>query len=237
MLSKSERLDLLISHYADGNKAAFARMLEMPRQSLNNWYIHESFDIEKLYRVCDGVSADWLLTGEGEMLKENIPITPPKDGSIIPFINENDLLSGNWLKEDCYIIEKGISFNCDFITRLPSADLKNQILPSSLLGCCFTKYEGVHVLSDLPLYDEGMLYIVKTQTGLFFVELEKITTTDDGLLFLFKTSRETRQLSGGITNAPDLRIEMPESDIIKCAEIVWHIDDHPRVVISSSVGK
>lgn len=236
-MSKQHQLVMLLDHFAFGNKAAFARMLSISPQNLNSWLNSGYMDYEKVFHACEGISAEWLLTGEGEMLKENVPITPPKDGSIIPFINEDDLLSGNWLKEDSYIIEKGVSFNCDFITRLPSADLKNQILPSSLLGCCFRKYEGVHVSCDLPLYDEGMLYIVKTQTGLFFVELEKITTVDDGQLFMFKTSRETRQLSGDITNAPDLRIEMPESDIIKCAEIVWHIDEHPRVVIRSSRGK
>ena len=67
-MKKSDILECLISHYADGNKARFALLLGVKPQTINTWIVRNSFDIEKVYSKCDGLSGDWLLTGEGEML-------------------------------------------------------------------------------------------------------------------------------------------------------------------------
>ena len=69
--SKTERLDMLVEHFASGNKAEFARMLGIAKQSLNTWYSHGHIDIEKVFSACPGVSAEWLITGEGEMLRKD----------------------------------------------------------------------------------------------------------------------------------------------------------------------
>ena len=69
--SKTERLDMLVEHFASGNKAEFARMLGITKQSLNTWYNYEHLDIEKVFYACPELSAQWLLTGEGEMLKKD----------------------------------------------------------------------------------------------------------------------------------------------------------------------
>lgn len=61
-------LECLINHYTDGNKAAFARMLTITPQVLSQWLARSSFDNELLFKKCPGISASWLLTGEGEML-------------------------------------------------------------------------------------------------------------------------------------------------------------------------
>ena len=62
-------LECLINHYTDGNKAAFARMLTITPQVLSQWLARSSFDNELLFAKCKGVSASWLLTGEGEMFE------------------------------------------------------------------------------------------------------------------------------------------------------------------------
>ena len=62
-------LECLINHYTDGNKAAFARMLTITPQVLSQWLARSSFDNELLFKKCPGVSASWLLTGEGEMFE------------------------------------------------------------------------------------------------------------------------------------------------------------------------
>ena len=67
-------LECLINHYTDGNKAAFARMLTITPQVLSQWLARSSFDNELLFKKCAGVSASWLLTGEGEMFEA--PSTP-----------------------------------------------------------------------------------------------------------------------------------------------------------------
>lgn len=35
-----------------------------------------TFDVYLVYAKCDGVSADWLLTGEGSMMRDSTPIPP-----------------------------------------------------------------------------------------------------------------------------------------------------------------
>ena len=67
-------LECLINHYTDGNKAAFAKMVTVTPQTISKWLARNSFDNELLFQKCPGVSASWLLTGEGEMLAD--PPTP-----------------------------------------------------------------------------------------------------------------------------------------------------------------
>ena len=73
-MDKKTMLECLINHYTDGNKAAFARMLTITPQVLSQWLARSSFDNELLFKKCPGVSASWLLTGEGDILAA--PSTP-----------------------------------------------------------------------------------------------------------------------------------------------------------------
>ena len=67
-------LECLINHYTDGNKAAFAKMLGINPQLISHWLRRNSFDNELIFAKCKGISASWLLTGEGEMFEA--PSTP-----------------------------------------------------------------------------------------------------------------------------------------------------------------
>lgn len=61
----------LIEHYSNGNKAQFANLLGITPQGLSTWIKRESFDNELIFSKCEGLSAEWLLTGEGSMLANN----------------------------------------------------------------------------------------------------------------------------------------------------------------------
>lgn len=74
-MDKQRMLEELIDHYADGNKAKFARMLEVSPQTVSTWASRETFDAELIYTKCEGISGDWLLSGEGPMLKKDMPTT------------------------------------------------------------------------------------------------------------------------------------------------------------------
>lgn len=67
-MSKRERLEALIDHYSNGKKSEFARKLGIKPQTINSWMSRDSYDIDLIYSICENLSADWLLTGEGEML-------------------------------------------------------------------------------------------------------------------------------------------------------------------------
>ena len=68
-MKKSDMLNKLIAYYSDGNKAKFAQKLGIKAQTINSWEKRETFDHELLYASLDDISGDWLLSGEGEMLK------------------------------------------------------------------------------------------------------------------------------------------------------------------------
>lgn len=70
-MTKTEMIEALVSHYAGGNKSRFASMLGVRAQTINTWISRNSFDIELIYSKCDDISAEWLLTGEGDMLKKS----------------------------------------------------------------------------------------------------------------------------------------------------------------------
>lgn len=71
-MTKRERLEALINHYALGNKAQFARKLGITAQGLSTWLARNMYDIELVYSKCEQISPVWLLTGQGEMLVEDL---------------------------------------------------------------------------------------------------------------------------------------------------------------------
>lgn len=70
-MGKKDMVLALIEHYSNGNKAQFANLLGISPQGLSTWIKRESFDIELIFSKCEGISAHWLLTGEGDMLENN----------------------------------------------------------------------------------------------------------------------------------------------------------------------
>lgn len=63
-------LESLINYYTDGNKAKFAAFLGINAQNISAWIARNTFDAELIYTKCKEVSADWLLSGKGEMLSD-----------------------------------------------------------------------------------------------------------------------------------------------------------------------
>ena len=80
-MSKQAQLDQLVAYYANGYKAEFARKLGITKQCLNSWYKNEYINIEKVFHVCPGVSAEWLITGNGPMI-----IEPPQE------VNQDEII-------------------------------------------------------------------------------------------------------------------------------------------------
>lgn len=69
-LDKSLILNKLKNHYAFKKDSDFARFLGIKPQTLASWYSRGTFDVYILYAKCVEISPDYLLSGEGEILRE-----------------------------------------------------------------------------------------------------------------------------------------------------------------------
>lgn len=76
-------LETLINYYAGGNNSRFAKLLGIKPQTINTWKTRNTYDAALIYSKCEGVSGDWLLSGEGEMLKSETPTEQPSVVSTI----------------------------------------------------------------------------------------------------------------------------------------------------------
>lgn len=70
-MDKSFIINDIKKHFNYEKDADFARFLGITPQTLSNWKARNTYDPELLYTKCVVFNAEWILTGEGEKLKEN----------------------------------------------------------------------------------------------------------------------------------------------------------------------
>lgn len=68
-MDKTVMLNMLQNHYGLNKDIEFASLLGISSQVLSNWKKRNTFDAELIYTKCLNISSEWLLTGNGEMLK------------------------------------------------------------------------------------------------------------------------------------------------------------------------
>lgn len=64
-------LEQLIMHYEEGNKTRFAKRLGISPQGISTWLSRGTIDYELIYAKCENINTDWLLSGEGPMLRNS----------------------------------------------------------------------------------------------------------------------------------------------------------------------
>ena len=82
----TDRVIALVDYYANGNKSQFAKMLGITPQTINTWIARNTFDAELLYAKCETLSADWLLAGKGDMIR-NVPPNINQNGVGVPYFD------------------------------------------------------------------------------------------------------------------------------------------------------
>lgn len=94
ILDKTSVLDRIKSFYKLKGNADLARFLGVAPNTITNWYGRKTFDLDVIYTKCVNINFNWLLTGEGEMLrseqkKAEMPDTPRinQDYSGAPYYN------------------------------------------------------------------------------------------------------------------------------------------------------
>lgn len=68
-LDKTRVLDRIKEAYNIKSNAKLASFLGIAPTTLSSWYSRCTFDLDLLYEKCVGINLSWLLTGEGDMIK------------------------------------------------------------------------------------------------------------------------------------------------------------------------
>ncbi|MDN4753408.1 S24 family peptidase [Porphyromonadaceae bacterium W3.11] len=75
-MNKSMMVEDLVNYYSDGSKSSFAEKIGVKPQTIHSWISRGTFDSELIFAKCENVSSEWLLSGNGSMLRENIKMPP-----------------------------------------------------------------------------------------------------------------------------------------------------------------
>lgn len=142
-MGKKEMILALIEHYSNGNKAQFASLLGITPQGLSTWIKRESFDIELVFSKCEGISAQWLLTGDGEMIKEDKrevahQAENPKEGiPLIPFSAMAGALTGEQsvLEYECERYVVPAFHNADFLMPVKGNSMTPTYISGDIVAC------------------------------------------------------------------------------------------------------
>lgn len=181
-MNKKYMLEALISHFTNGNKAQFSKLLGVSPQTISAWIARNTFDSELIYAKCRYVNPSWLLTGKGDMLVKNdvqqnvetkreaIPAMEgiPSDIAPIPLVTEhaaagfgNDCFS---IQEsdvkDYYIIPKFRFNHVDFMIEVSGISMYPHFKSGDVIACTilheakYIQWNRCHVIATR---DQGIL--------------------------------------------------------------------------------
>ena len=100
MDSINDRLQIIVNEFFDGNKAQFAKAVNIPPTSISNYFNEKrqskpsSEMLCKILNVVDKLSSDWLLLGKGPMLKSSIgnqdevKVVQPSNVMMVPLVSQ-----------------------------------------------------------------------------------------------------------------------------------------------------
>ena len=90
-MTKKERLEAMITHYCNGKKGAFAEYIGVAASTISTWLDRDTYDYELLFEKCERISAEWLISGKGNMFKSTQKETSnPTAMALIGLLQEKD---------------------------------------------------------------------------------------------------------------------------------------------------
>ena len=161
-MDKSLMLSEIKSHFNFKKDSEFAKFLGLQPQVLSNWKKRGTFDIEVLYTKCVVVNSDWLITGQGEMLKSNNHLTVVPNLKGIPLI-PIDAIAGYGTGEmqimdydtERYVVPEFSELNVDYMIRVKGSSMYPKYNSGDLVACkklpldTFFQWNKVYVLDTI----------------------------------------------------------------------------------------
>lgn len=163
-MDKSLILNKVKSYLNLKSDTELANFLGIKPQVLSNWRARNTFDTELIYTKCVDIDANWLLTGEGEMLKsENTSTETSKEESVkgIPLVNAtaiggygNNVFSFEERDvKDYYVIPKFKHKQVDFMIEVEDSSMYPKYNSGDVVACRiikernFIQWNKTHVIA------------------------------------------------------------------------------------------
>ncbi len=164
-------LNALIKQFGNGSKTQFANILGVKPQTISSWITRNTFDTELIYAKCENISADWLITGNGNMIhsdnKEQNLMAHKSQGlnsgiPLIPISAMAGAFTGDIqvLCHDCEMYEVPCFHNADFLISVKGDSMFPTYRSGDIVACrklnkdnLFFQWNKVYVLDT----DQGAL--------------------------------------------------------------------------------
>lgn len=176
-MDKALMVEALVERYTGGNKSQFANMLGVSAQTISAWVARKTFDAELIYAKCSGVSARWLLTGQGDMLRsdadpqEQVAAAEPTAVGGIPLIPIEAMagvLSGNSsqvMERECEHYNIPMFKGAEFLIRISGDSMQPKYYSGDIVAC-----------KRLPLdtfFQWNRVYVVDSEQGVIIKRVRR----------------------------------------------------------------
>jgi len=169
-MEKTIILDKIKNHLNINTNKVFAEFLGIKPTTLSMWHKRNTFDIELIFKKCEFINANWLLTGKEPMLKNidktNIVNEPSEIYQVLKKTNSIPLipteafagLGGGEVSikesdiQDHYVVPEFT--NVDFMIRIKGSSMYPKYNSGDVVACKmitdsnFIQWNKVHVISS-----------------------------------------------------------------------------------------
>lgn len=155
----NKRIKQVIDYKTNGNVKKFAEIINLPQQTVNRLFVIDkrtnkypiaTTDIlQKISEMYENISPDWLLTGNGEMLKTDYPVAT-KSNRGIPLVTQNavagfgngDFSISEQDVKDYYVIPKFKYNRVDFMIEVSGSSMYPKYNSGDIVACTIIREES-----------------------------------------------------------------------------------------------
>lgn len=163
-MDKSFIINQIKLHLGIKTDSGFAEFLGVKQPTISTWRKRNTIDYDLIITKCNNIDANWLLTGEGEMLKsENTKTETSKEESVkgIPLVNAtaiggygNNVFSFEERDvKDYYVIPKFKHKQVDFMIEVEGSSMYPKYNSGDVVACRiikernFIQWNKTHVIA------------------------------------------------------------------------------------------
>ena len=175
----------------------FAKILGIKTSTLSSWKQRNSIDFEKIFANCEEISIDWLLTGEGNMLKNSnnppqkaINVAPDDTPTstndvkkvtlpLIPIdaiagVPSGDFTGVTFAMCDQYTIPEFAARGAEFLIRVSGSSMYPKYSNGDILAC--------KRINDIIFFQWGKVYVIDSSQGSLVKRIFEDKTNPDNII-------------------------------------------------------